>query len=79
MSKKHMMLWDIECEKCNNIFEEWCDPTLAPNCPICGSAFTKVLPGASRPIHKAKDPYDYLDKGIPDGKRIFSGPKVRSK
>ena len=55
-----LMLWDVECEKCKHIWEDWAEGQVAPCCPNCNSAFTHLLPGATRPQHKAKNPYDYL-------------------
>jgi hypothetical protein len=70
--RHHMILWDIECENCGNVWESWAEGNIAPNCPICDSAFTNLLPGG---LHsdKAKDPYDYLDRRLP-GKRVTVGP-----
>lgn len=61
-----LMIWDCECDKCNHVFEAWASGgDSAPICPACESAFTRLLPGGVKSGIKAKDPYDYLDKGIP--------------
>jgi hypothetical protein len=72
------MLYDCFCEHCHTTWEAWCENGTAPLCNYCGSAFTNTLPGGVKDF-KANDPYDYLRKGPPDSKRIFSGPKVHSK
>lgn len=73
------MFFDCKCDKCG---AAWCDYIRpldnAPLCPECGSGATHKLPGGLKHF-KAKAPYDYLDKGPPDSKRVFSGPKVKSK
>jgi rubredoxin len=72
-------LWSCECTNCGNIWDELLGPKeVCGLCPKCNSAFTDKLPGGLK-NYKAKAPYDYLDKGPPDGKKIFSGPKVHSK
>lgn len=78
-----MMLYDFRCEKCNNTWEDRVSPDVAkhqaPECPVCGSNFTKQVWLTAPILDKAKDPYDYLDGPIPDSKKIFSGPKISSK
>ena len=75
-------IFDMECTKCHHtwdqVFEITDHPLTSPECPECGSNFTVRLPGGLK-HYKAKDPYDYLDKPMPDTKKIFSGPKVHSK
>lgn len=72
-----MPLYDFRCNKCKHEFEE----TLAyhqltsegpPECPECGSYFTKRVWLKAPNSDKAKDPYDYLDGPIPDSKTIKS-------
>ena len=74
------MLWDCKCEKCSHQWVEYFDAEHSSpgTCPECGDARTHRMPGGLK-NEKAKDPYDYLDKRPPDPKRIFSGPKVKSK
>jgi len=68
-----MPLFDAKCEKCGHIWEvmqKWEEQV--GECPLCESAFTKLLMPRMGPVHKAKDPYDYLDGRIPDSKPIKS-------
>jgi putative FmdB family regulatory protein len=77
-----MPKYDFRCSKCENEWEDVVPASeakhYAPECPKCGSNFTKLV-WLSTPIHnRAKSPYELLDKGSPGGK-IFSGPKISSK
>lgn len=73
------MFFDIKCETCGHVWTEFLGPQDGAGlCPECGSAMTHRMPGGLK-HYKAKDPYDYLDGPQPDGKKIFSGPKVSSK
>ena len=65
-------VFDIRCDRCDNIWEEvkkYEDP--APECPKCGSYFTRTLLGTIF-VPRAKDPYDYLDGYRPSTKPIKS-------
>ena len=77
------VLYDWRCDTCDHVWEQrWPNKTAdndLPECPECGSHFTKKVWTSVPILEKAKDPYDYLDGPIPDPKRIFSGPKVSSK
>ena len=78
-----MPRYDFKCEKCEHYWEDTIAASkikdYAPECPECGSNFTKLV-WLKAPIgDRAKDPYDYLHGPIPDSKKIFSGPKVSSK
>ena len=73
------LFFDIKCDGCGNLWTEYLSPLdNGGMCPSCGSAMTHKMPGGLKHF-KAKDPYDYLDKPMPDPKKIFSGPKVKSK
>jgi hypothetical protein len=75
----NLKLWDVECNACESVFEEWADGVMAPLCTNCGSAFTTLVPGGLK-RHKAKDPYDYLDRRVPGPSVSVSVPKkYRSK
>ena len=68
-----MPVFDCKCERCENIWEEvkkYEDP--APECPACGSNFTRTLLGAPF-VPRCKTPYDMLEGYRPDsGKQIKS-------
>ena len=76
-----MPKYDTRCVDCKNEIEitrKGDEPN--PPCELCGG--TTVVYWRTVPVlDKAKDPYDQLSgRGSkPDGKRIFSGPKVSSK
>lgn len=78
-----MPLYDYRCENCLNQWEQQYPSSAAlndtPECPECGSQFTKqvwsVFPSADR----AKDPYDYLETYRPPGKAIKSFANDRRK
>ena len=74
-----MPKYDARCFDCGNTYEEIRKAldSVSP-CPECGGKGRTVW--LSTPtVDRAKDPYDYLDGRIPSAKRIFSGPKVKSK
>jgi putative FmdB family regulatory protein len=73
-------LWDVKCERCDNVFEERKDfADTAGDCPRCGSSFTHTLLSAGLRFNRAKDPYDLLDGRIPDAKKIKSFANDRRK
>ena len=74
-----MPKFDIRCNDCSREREVDRSPSEPnPVCESCGGKMAtiwKSFPNTER----NKDPYDMLDGIIPDGKKIFSGPKVHSK
>ena len=78
-----MPLYDFRCEKCEHTWEDVVPASeakqYAPECPECNSNFTKMIWTKAPSSTREYNPYDALDRPIPDGKRIFSGPKVSSK
>lgn len=77
-----MPRYDFKCEKCEHIWEDTIPASqvkdYAPECPECGSNFTKMVWTKVPVLDKAKSPYDLLDKGSPGGK-IYSGKYTSSK
>jgi len=74
------MKYDVRCTECSREWEverHHSEPN--PECGACGSADVKTIWKATPTTRLDKDPYDALHGGIPDSKRIFSGPKVHSK
>lgn len=78
-----MPLYDWRCQECEHEWEEMWSSSVAdndtPTCPMCESDFVKKFWSKMPSTQKEYNPYDALDRPIPDGKRIFSGPKVSSK
>ena len=80
-----MPRYDFKCEKCDHVWEDTIPASqvkdYAPECPGCGSNFTKMvwLQVPSTPL--TKDPYDMLTGrgSTQDGKKIFSGKYTHSK
>ena len=67
-----MTVFDVKCDKCGNVQEsrqKYKDPP--PDCSECGSSFTRVILSGFKNF-KAGDPYDLLNKPIPDPKPIKS-------
>jgi putative FmdB family regulatory protein len=75
-----MPIFDCKCEKCATVWEvsKPYDEE-APECPSCGSNFTKTLMPLFQNKLKARDPYDYLNGPIPDSKPIKSFANDRRK
>lgn len=75
-----MPSYDKRCNECEYTFE-YTGPAdhSGPECPGCGSTDTKTVWLSFPHSERGKDPYDMLHGPIPSGKRIFSGPKVKSK
>ena len=78
-----MPLYDFRCEKCASTFEERMPyeqlKSHPPECPECGSNFTKQVWLTAPRSDRAKDPYDYLDGPIPSPKKVKSFANDRRK
>lgn len=78
-----MPLYDFRCEKCSTVWEDVVPASqvrdFAPECPECGSNFTKLVWLTTPSNHRAKDPYDMIDGAFNDGKKIYSGKYTHSK
>jgi putative FmdB family regulatory protein len=78
-----MPLYDFRCEACSHEFEYRMKyeelKHYGPECPACGSHFTKHVWLAGPSVDKAKDPFDLLDGPIPDSKPIRSYANDRRK
>ena len=76
------MKYDVRCQSCRHEWEiDRKNDEPNPRCVNCGDLDVLTIWKTVPILDKAKDPYDYLTgKGsVPDGKRIFSGPKTSSK
>lgn len=66
-------LHDWRCGRCDSTFEERGGQDYHPQCPRCGSGDTTLVFLASPRIKGPdKDPYDALDRVIPDSRPIKS-------
>ena len=74
-----MPKYDAECNECEYQYEEIrrAEDNVA-KCPVCGGE-ARTIWLSTPSIDRAKDPYDLLGGPAPASKRIFSGPKVKSK
>ncbi len=62
-----LKVFDNRCEKCQHVWEEhkeYRDPS--QDCPRCGSSFTHTILTGFKLKKRAPDPYDALDRVIPD-------------
>ncbi|MBT8450109.1 MAG: hypothetical protein KJO69_10490 [Gammaproteobacteria bacterium] len=65
-----LKVFDVRCDRCGNTFEEhkeFKDPE--PDCPRCGSSFTRTILSGFQTKIRAKDPYEYIDGYVPDPKQ----------
>jgi putative FmdB family regulatory protein len=78
-----MPRYDFRCEKCDTVWEDVVPASQVkdypPECPECGSNFTKLVWLRTPSVDKAKDPYDMIDGAFNDGKKIYAGKYARSK
>ena len=73
-------LHDWRCGRCDNTFEERGRAEDNPPCPSCGSVNTRMVFIRSAMVKAADyDPYDALDRVIPDSKPIKSFANDRRK
>lgn len=79
-----MPKYDFVCEKCEHVYEdtisyEQLKSHNIPECPECGSHFTKQVWLTAPNSDKAKDPFDMLDGYRPPGKKVKSFANDRRK